>query len=133
MKLIIIALVVLTAWSICERWVWPKIKKQDPPERRGPAPNAQEAAKQYSDWLSIKSPSRANAVWIEFGHGVLTPNEAREIVLQAVKDYAEKEGIPVVESAHKHGQDDEALEKRRKEREEARKMWAADVIIRHKR
>lgn len=131
MLLIKIALVVLIAWTVCERWVWPKIKKQDPPERRGPVPNAQEAAKQYSDWLSIKSPS--HAVYLEFGHGVLTPNEQREIVLQAVKDYAEKEGIPVIESAYKHGQNEEALEKRRKEREEARKMWAADVIIRHRK
>lgn len=31
MLLIKIALVVLIAWEICERWVWPKIKKQDPP------------------------------------------------------------------------------------------------------
>ena len=86
----------------------------------------------------IASANRIKRAWEGGNHEkpgveIQVPNEQREIVLQAVKDYAEKEGIPVVESAHKHGQDEEALEKRRKEREEARKVWAADVIIKHKR
>lgn len=94
MKLIIIALVVLIILEIVDRLIWLKIKKPDPPE--SPGPDAQKAAKQYSDWLNIKSPS--HAVYLEFGHGVLTPKEQQEVILQAVKDYAEKEGIKVTYS-----------------------------------
>ena len=79
MKLIIIALVVLIAWVICERWVVPRYKKQDPPERRGPMPGEQEAARQYS-------------VFMDTSHARIKSNNRRRF-LQELMDFCLDEGL----------------------------------------
>lgn len=79
MLLIEIALAFLIAWSICERWVFPAYKKPDPPK--------------YPGCFDPYHGGPCCSVIIEAHE-----KQQQEVILQAVKDYAEKEGIKVTYS-----------------------------------
>lgn len=72
-----IALVVLIGWVICERWVWPKIKKQDPPEP--PEPDTEDAARRGNPFRAT-SEARLRA-------------ENRQLFIQEIEDFCLAEGL----------------------------------------